>query len=432
MLGRLEAQGSSMGQLLFTRFLRWYAPFFNAYSFVLARRNEYEADRCSAEVAGAENAGGALLRLQLGHRFLGESYWPSVYRRVAEAAEPPADVYRGLATALRHELPARQGETWVEDALRRPTDYADTHPSLADRLAALGVSPAASRRLAATPPGDASAATFYFGSREPALTATLDQTWRAGIAPQWAARHQAVQEARGRLAELNQRAGSGGLSAEEQWERVGLTAEFDHRAAVPLAEALLDLDSDHAGARIFLGRSLLEQGDERGVRHLEVAMQATPHAVLPACDSLFEFFWTQGRRSDAERFRKVAEEHAATIEAARVERTSPPRRTDLRPHDLAAETIARIATALASYPVSEFYIVRRSVTHLPEIPCYLVGMVVRRKWYQFADETKDVQLRDRIMNEIGWPEETYGFLLEHSLRKLRKAFRAVPNARVLG
>jgi Zn-dependent protease with chaperone function len=431
MLGRLEAQGSALGQLLFTRFLRWYAPFFNAYSFVLARSNEYEADRCSAEIAGAENAGAALLRLQVGHRFLSESYWPSVYRDVANSAEPPAEVYRGLAAALRDQLPARDIGAWTDEALRRPTDYADTHPSLADRLTALGVSSEAARQLAGSA-GDVSAAVFYLGARGPSLTRTLEQSWRNGMAAQWVARHHAVQEARGRLAELDSKAGTGALTAEEQWERVGLTAEFDHHAAVPLAEELLHLDADHAGARMFVGRILLEQGDERGVRHLEVAMQATPHAVLPACDSLFEFFWTRGRRSDAERFRKVAEEHAATIEAARVERTSPPKRGDLCRHDLPPDAIRRMREALAEYPLSEFYVVRRRVTNLPEIPCYLVGMVVRRKWYQFADEAKDVQLRDRVMREIGWPEETYGFLLEHSLRKLRKEFRAVPHARVMG
>jgi hypothetical protein len=87
---------------------------------------------------------------------------------------------------------------------------------------------------------------------------------------------------------------------------------------------------------------------------------------------------------------------------------------------------------LADYPLAEFYVVRRAVTHVPEIPCYLVGMVVRRPWYQFADQAKDVALRDRVMSEIGWPEETYGFLLDYSLKKLREVFRSVPNAKVIG
>jgi Zn-dependent protease with chaperone function len=432
MLERLEAQHSALGDLLFTRFLRWYAPFFNAYSFVLARSNEYEADRCSAEVAGAENAGAALLRLQVGNRFLSESYWPSVNRRVSECPEPPADVYSALGRALRAELPARDVSLWVEEAWHRPTDYADTHPSLSDRLTALGLSRGASARLASWSPGEASAATFYLAGREAGLTHDLERAWRDGVSHHWEARHRAILDARRRLTELDQKAGMGDLTPDEQWERVGLTAEFDADAAVPLAEELLDVNAEHAGARMFIGRSLLERGDERGVQHLEVAMRATPHAVLPACDSLFDFYWTRGRRADAERFRKVGEEHAATFEAARVERTAPPKRSDLRSHDLPREAIARIREALAAYPLAEFYIVRRGVTHLPEIPCYLVGMVVRRRWYQFADQAKDVALRDRVMAEIGWPEETYGFLLEYSLKKLRAEFRSVAGAKVIG
>ncbi|HEX2451805.1 MAG TPA: M48 family metallopeptidase [Gemmatimonadales bacterium] len=432
MLHRLEARHSALGDLLFTRFVRWYAPFFNAYSFVLARSNEYEADRCSGEVAGAENAGAALLRLQVGNRFLNERYWPSVNRRVTESSEPPTNVYSALSAAVRDELPTQEIALWVDEAWRRPTDYADTHPSLADRLTALGVIREGSPRLAAWGQGEESAAAFYLGSREAGLTHQLERAWRDGVAPHWEARHRAIHEARQRLTELNTKAGAGVLNPEEQWERIGLTAEFDAEAAVPLAEALLDANAEHAGARMFVGRTLLERGDERGVRHLEVAMQATPHAVLPACDTLFDFYWTRGRRADAERFRKVGEEHAATLDAARVERTTPPKRADLRPHDLGRDVVERIRQALADYPLAEFYVVRRAVTHVPEIPCYLVGMVVRRPWYQFADQAKDVALRDRVMSEIGWPEETYGFLLDYSLKKLREVFRSVPNAKVIG
>src|SRR5687768_3752290 len=39
---------------IFEPFLNWYAPFFNAYSFVLARAQEYEADGFSVDLAGKE------------------------------------------------------------------------------------------------------------------------------------------------------------------------------------------------------------------------------------------------------------------------------------------------------------------------------------------------------------------------------------------
>jgi Zn-dependent protease with chaperone function len=43
LMGLLDAN-ESQGRVLFKPFLRWFTPYFNAYSFPLARANEYEAD----------------------------------------------------------------------------------------------------------------------------------------------------------------------------------------------------------------------------------------------------------------------------------------------------------------------------------------------------------------------------------------------------
>ena len=42
------------GSFIFENFFNWYAPFFSAYSFVLARMDEYEADRCAVQLAGVQ------------------------------------------------------------------------------------------------------------------------------------------------------------------------------------------------------------------------------------------------------------------------------------------------------------------------------------------------------------------------------------------
>ncbi|HEU5170984.1 MAG TPA: M48 family metallopeptidase [Gemmatimonadales bacterium] len=432
MLGQLEAQGSGLGQLLFTRFVRWYAPFFNAYSFVLARANEYEADRCSAEVAGADTAGAALLRLRVAQRFLSETFWPSVFRRVSETPEAPEAIYTAHGRALHEELPTCHIAPWVDTAWQRPTDYADTHPSLADRLTALGVAREASPGLVASGAAGETAATRFLGSRETGLTGELERGWREQMAPRWEARHKAILEARVRLTALDAKATAEPLTPDEHWERIGLTAEFDQAAAVPLAEALLAVDAEHTGARMFLGRSLLEQGDEAGVGHLEAAMRVTSQAVLPACESLFDFYWTRGRRDEAERYRRMGEAHGAVLDAVRAERTSVPDRKVLRPHDLPPDFVARLRETLAEYPLAEVYLARREVERLPEVPCYVIGIVPRRKWYHLTDARKDALLRDRVMNEIVWPQETYGFLATGELGHLRKKLRAIPNSTVVG
>src|SRR5262245_29003654 len=53
------------GAGVFRRFFRWYSPYFGAFSFVLAREQEYEADRAAAEAAGPQAAATALSRLEI-------------------------------------------------------------------------------------------------------------------------------------------------------------------------------------------------------------------------------------------------------------------------------------------------------------------------------------------------------------------------------
>ena len=49
-------QDRSYASFLFEPFLNWYAPYLNAYSFVLARTQEREADAYAVDFAGKEFA----------------------------------------------------------------------------------------------------------------------------------------------------------------------------------------------------------------------------------------------------------------------------------------------------------------------------------------------------------------------------------------
>ena len=53
-------QSNSFGAGLMRRFFDWYAPKFSAYSFALARNNEYEADRVAAELTSPATAARSL------------------------------------------------------------------------------------------------------------------------------------------------------------------------------------------------------------------------------------------------------------------------------------------------------------------------------------------------------------------------------------
>ena len=67
----------------------WYAPWFYAYSFALARNHEYESDRLAAGVTSAQTLGRALIKVEMATRFLTDIYWARFLSRVEEAPEPP-------------------------------------------------------------------------------------------------------------------------------------------------------------------------------------------------------------------------------------------------------------------------------------------------------------------------------------------------------
>ena len=115
----------------------WYAPFFSAYSFALARAEELEADRLAASLVGTHAMKDALAAHQVIARLMDELYWPALNRRTITNPTPPASHFDELITILQRETPQDLVQKWMHEAMQQTTGYADTHPALADRLAAL-------------------------------------------------------------------------------------------------------------------------------------------------------------------------------------------------------------------------------------------------------------------------------------------------------
>ena len=77
------------GTFAFRWFFEWYAPYFNAYSFVLARSNEYEADAMAARVTSPQDAAAALVAIELADIRIQRDFWPGLQRATTREPEPP-------------------------------------------------------------------------------------------------------------------------------------------------------------------------------------------------------------------------------------------------------------------------------------------------------------------------------------------------------
>ncbi len=120
----------------------WYAPYFNAYTFVLARTNEYQADAASAELVGTPAAASALKRVNVSGGSY-ERFLSTTFASARSEGTPPDDLSERWARTALAPQAAELASKDLGEALARDPGVADTHPSLRQRLLALGVAEAA-------------------------------------------------------------------------------------------------------------------------------------------------------------------------------------------------------------------------------------------------------------------------------------------------
>ncbi|WP_013324711.1 M48 family metallopeptidase [Gloeothece verrucosa] len=295
-----QSQQGGVGGLFF-RFFNWYIPFFNAYSFVLARANEYEADKCAAQLAGPVSTASALVNVHVLGQLVDNNFWNEIYQKVNEQPEPPVTPFNQLEICLKTDREPEKIQLWLEQALKAKTDCVDTHPCLSDRLKALNFAPEeAAPLLTATPD---TAAQELLGEQLTSLTEDLNQQWKTLITFQWRERYTYLQQSRNLLQELEELATTDILSVEQMWERARLTVEIKGPdAAIPVLKSLLSSNAAHANGNYLLGQILISRQNDEGIKYLKVAMNNEPQLVVNSCEIIYYYLQQQGREIEANQF----------------------------------------------------------------------------------------------------------------------------------
>lgn len=372
--GQMQAMAdgwTDWGSRLVARLFRWYAPFFNAYTFVLARQNEYEADRSAAELVGVAPAASALARVNIASQFEQECFWPDVNRRVRHEPAPPAARSEAWARAWREQLLPERERDFLQQALTRVTDHADTHPALADRLRAMGVDPAT---VAAPAPVAQSAAAAWLGERLATVQAEFDARWREAVQEHWQERHQYLQERQAELARLR------ALPApddEEAWQVIHITGELEPDAdQMPLLDALLARNPRHASALFRRGALRLERADAGGLDDLEAVMAIDADATLAACQQAYSFLADRdAARAEAYRQRWLARNDMEERRRQELDELDPRRCTLLAADELPASAFAAFADVLRTAPkgVKRAWLLRRRIDADPEARAWVLA-----------------------------------------------------------
>ncbi|MBW8881673.1 MAG: hypothetical protein JF615_09710, partial [Asticcacaulis sp.] len=245
-----------------------YGPWFSAFSFVLARGNEYEADRVSAAVAGPATAARALTRVAV-EAWRYNRFWGGLFER--ERDQERVRPYTVMADFVARPMAEREIKGVLHDALAEETDIHDTHPCLRDRLASLG------QDLVPLEPVTASAAASLLSEKEAHILADmLDRIWWNHAGRSWSARRSELGAEREKLAEMDALAAQRELTEAEQWEYLSLLESHgDPGRALALARAMRDAAPQDLSARAAVARLMLESGNEEGLVLIE-EMRAEP------------------------------------------------------------------------------------------------------------------------------------------------------------
>ena len=141
------------------------------------RASVLSADRLACQIAGRVHTGTALQRLSVAEAFLSE-YWQRISSEPVTSPEPNLKPYVEMADFLPRMTEWERASDILEAALARPDKADPAHPTLAERLDALGLMPE-------LPPPVSQSAAGLLGASLPKVLEHFDAAWCDAAAPAW-------------------------------------------------------------------------------------------------------------------------------------------------------------------------------------------------------------------------------------------------------
>jgi len=410
--------------------LRWYGPFFNAYTFVLARANEYQADAAAAELVGAAHAAHALKRVNVltarHQRFMG-----GTFERIDFDAAPPPDLMQRWASHVGQMPAPADTERWLGDALDREGQVTDSHPTLRARLAALPLTESVD--LPPPPLAGPTAAQAWLGAALEPLRQSFQRHWADQLKQPWAERHAQARELKQRLSDLR---GMEVRDEAQELELLRLTRRFEPET--DLREALVAFNAEHAdraGGLFLEALARLDREDAAGLDLLERAIALDPEGSKLCCEQAHAFLVRHGQAEAAERWAQRWRERDALETARSQEMSSLPERTQLAEHGLDEDGLRRFKNLLdllarkpggAMAKVQELYLARRPIVADPSAVQYVIGFKVG--WWNHRRGLHKAVLQQLL--EAEWPAAMYFCVLDRSYKPLLEQFRLLAGARL--
>lgn len=407
--------------LKLNRFYEWFMSTFSAHSFALSRQCEYEADAFSARVAGKEAMAEALSSLVVYGDQYDSAFWKKIWDR-SDAGEEVKAVrpYAEIPAFFKNIGDVSEG---VQAALKVKTGYTSTHPSVSDRLAALGQPfqlPEA--------PGDQSAAKLL-GAVEEKLIGYYSQEWQAAAQENWLQRQEERRHWQERYAALKEKP-LADLDDEALRELISATSYLEENELFYAAsQEMLRRVPDNAGAEMnCLWYRLTIARDAAALAEAEAFLTRHPSFLPHVCRDAITFLKKEGREEEVKSYQDRLEDWEHLRNAAAEERDTVLPTDAFLPHDMPEEEVKKLTAYFAEHPVvSHVYLARKDVKYMPEYPCYIIGFKIKPAF--FASQKKTDEQVGRFIYESNLPD-SFVFIQADSVQGIEGKLKKTAGANI--
>ncbi len=309
--------------MLLKFFFKLYTPFMNAITVHAARQDELEGDVYALQIMHDAELADVILRYEVCNQFLKNKYWPKIFNMLRKKPDNPDYLpHISMPNVIRKALTENEFAQTMKELLNTEPGWQDGSPGLHARLEHIGQT-----KLNMPPPVMETAAQRFLGEAFSAVVKLLDKQWLAkygkGVGKKQkktepepesvADSAESPAQDKSRYQYLCEKAAKYELDDDETYELASLTENFEGKAAaIVIYQKILKHDPGHAKTLFAVGRIMLSQNDQSGVKVLERAMQLDRGCVAQACWMLAKYFKARG---DEELSRQYLE-RAASVSAA--------------------------------------------------------------------------------------------------------------------
>ncbi len=402
-------QLSSVTDKLFGRFMNWYAPYFSAYTFALARANEFEADKIACQLTNKTDLSMALTKTHVLPQILVDKYWQKLQRQAYINDQIEEQSFSKLYQSIQDNQPDEKEISWfTEECMRQQTNYSNTHPSLADRLKPLNAKPMWDNSM------KKSAINTWFNNKAQDILKAFDQQWKHENQQSWEQLYQQGQNAQKRLQLLKEQSESND-QIEQMVEQAQITHFlFGKSKADPLYKKIFEIDPKQPEICLYFGSQLLCKGDHKGLDLLQPLMNEQAF-IIPAGEVLYDYFIKSKQHESAKIILEKIEQKQDTDNQFYHEINTLTENDKFHQDDLNDEEYAELNQHLAEQElVTHLWIAKKPLDSYPEQRMHIIV-------YQLKHHENEQSWLDWL--EQHWPVE--GIYFSINMKQHKKLTRKI-------